>query len=738
MQSCDFLIAATRYIEQGWPVFPCRERDKRPAVSGGFKAASLEPAMLAEWAGRNAHYNVGLPTGAASGVVILEFDFGKGGEDSLAKFREIYGEEFLDTYTVRSGSGGLHLYYRVPDWSFTNKAGLAGFKGVDTRGEGGYVVAPPSIHPNGNPYTVEKEINPAKCPEWLRSLMDGPFVTTKADAAPAVASGTKGKLSKRTIDFLLGNIPENTFNSRLFLAAKDFQEQGYSKEEATRRFEAINGYLDDKDLPTIDSAFNKTPKHPPRPQLEIEDIEESSDIAKEFIANSGRLLEWQKHFYLYNGRHYVRHTQDDIKSRLINYILKRGGVPAGKLRGIVDEAMLYLLAHTHLDSNIRPPTWLDERPEGLEDFLTVRNGILPLSAVLRGDQSEPLPHSDSYFSTASLPYASQPGATSEAWQSVLSDVQPDPEVRALIQEWFGYNLIQDTSMEKFVLLQGNGGDGKSVLCLVLRELLGRENCSAVSLEGFDARRPFQLASTMGKLANIVEDVNHIEKAQEGLLKDFVSGGTVQVEEKYGAPYPMEASARVTFSCNNLPRFTDRSGGLWRRLILIPFPKSIPLDKQDRRLKLRTFWEPELPGIFNWAVEGLLRLRANGNFTIPKAVKDATDGYALEMNPARQFVLDCYEADPTAEPILLQDVFNKYRAWCAAASQPHLTNRNFNKELLKAFSGQITQGKRALGGSSARVWLGLKERQDSEILEDVKESTSGKLLEMDKRTGRKGL
>jgi putative DNA primase/helicase len=736
-----FLDAAKAYVnDHGWPVFPVRERDKRPAVSGGFKAATLDLSQIESWAARNPSYNIGIPTGAASGFVILEFDFGKGGELSLEKLRTLYGDEFLDTFTVRSGSGGLHLYYRTPDWPFTNKVSLAGLAGVDTRGEGGYVVVPPSIHPNGNAYKVEKDTNPAKAPEWLRML-----INPAPSAAPLVnkalegtASSGKGRLSRATSDFLANGASSGEWNMRLFKAAKDFQEQGYTEEEAYPRFEGITGHLDEADRKTLASAFKKEPKHPPRAAWDggvsyEGEADDAANLAQDFLTATGHVLrEWQKSFYLYNGRCYVKKTNEDIKALILRWLSSTGR--GAVRRGLVDDALLNLLGLCHVDSDTRPPAWLGTAAP-LGQQIPMENGLVSVTALLKGE-AIPQPHSPDYFNTICLPYPYRADATSEKWQTFLSEVVPDEEVRGLLQEWFGYNLIQDTSLERFVLMQGNGGDGKSVVCTVLRELVGFDNCSAVALEGFNVTRSYLLASTAGKLANIVEDVNHVEKTQEGVLKDFVSGGVITVEEKYKDPYMMHATARITFSCNNLPRFTDRSDGLKRRLMLIPFLKSVPKEKQDPRLKSPSYWRPELPGIFNWATEGLQRLMQRGRFSEPKAVVAATDAYALEMNQAKTFILDCYEmSDSTADAIPGQDIYNKYRMWSSANGQGTFGKITFNKELSKAFGKEITQEIRKVNGVAARVWVGLRVREASEIMEEVEDGT---VIQLEQRTKQKKL
>jgi putative DNA primase/helicase len=126
---------------------------------------------------------------------------------------------------------------------------------------------------------------------------------------------------------------------------------------------------------------------------------------------------------------------------------------------------------------------------------------------------------------------------------------------------------------------GEGANGKSVLLDVLTALLGEENVSQVPLEMFGQR--FQLTPTIDKLANICAEVGEISAVAEGVLKQFTAGDRMYFDRK-GIPgierYP---TARLILATNNRPRFRDRSMGIWRRILLVPFRFTVPPTKQDR-------------------------------------------------------------------------------------------------------------------------------------------------------------
>jgi len=176
----DDASQATRHAEKGalwwagrgFPVFPC-SADKRPLTPHGFKDASTDEATIRAWWAHHPGALIGMPTGEASGIAVLDIDmpFGPG---SLTDLQAQHGD-LPDTYTVRTQSGGTHHWFRT--WPGAKNSASAIADGVDTRGEGGYVIVPPSPG-----YTVTSTVRPAEAPSWLRNLATR---TAEAPAAPA-------------------------------------------------------------------------------------------------------------------------------------------------------------------------------------------------------------------------------------------------------------------------------------------------------------------------------------------------------------------------------------------------------------------------------------------------------------------------------------------------------------------------------------------------------------------------
>ena len=174
MTSGDIQRAALDYLRRGWSVIPLRERDKRPAISWqDFQTSRASEQQLRDWFTRWPQDNVGIVTGAVSGLVVLDVDPRHGGDDSLRRVEREHGP-LPQTLEAVTGGGGRHLYFAHPGGVVRNRVGIA--PGIDLRGDGGCIVAPPSLHPSGNRYTWVQargpgQVQAAPLPHWMQRLL---------------------------------------------------------------------------------------------------------------------------------------------------------------------------------------------------------------------------------------------------------------------------------------------------------------------------------------------------------------------------------------------------------------------------------------------------------------------------------------------------------------------------------------------------------------------------------------
>ena len=184
--------AAAWYGRKGLPVFPlhtpeggrcscgrasCDAAGKHPRILNWPEKATASAGIIRAWWRRWPDANIGLVTGAASGLVVLDVDPRHGGHITLEDLQGRFGE-LPDTVEAETGGLGRHFFFRHPGTRIPNSAGQLG-PGLDVRGDGGYIVAPPSLHESGRRYTWDPThhpafMEPAILPDWLLNLLTKP------------------------------------------------------------------------------------------------------------------------------------------------------------------------------------------------------------------------------------------------------------------------------------------------------------------------------------------------------------------------------------------------------------------------------------------------------------------------------------------------------------------------------------------------------------------------------------
>lgn len=312
-----------------------------------------------------------------------------------------------------------------------------------------------------------------------------------------------------------------------------------------------------------------------------------------------------------------------------------------------------------------PPCWLDGRAEPEpKDMIAFPNGVLNVREYLRDGTTDLLPLSPLFFTFNSLPYNFDADATCPLFEKFLLDIFPDdPKKRLLAQEWAGLLLVPDTSFQKLMVFNGTSGSGKGTLLYAIEAMLGgtRQVCSP-TLTGFG--QPYGLAQMVGKLAAFVKDARLDNSAHKYVIMERLlelSGSVhpmLEVRRMHVAETTMHLFARITIACNDLPDLPDSGGALPRRTLALHFTEKFETDsvKPDRELPDKL--AKEAPGILNWALRGLERLRRQGYFTIPQSSEQLAKKFAANASPISQFIDACCEVG--SEKAAAEDAL--YEAW----------------------------------------------------------------------------
>jgi Bifunctional DNA primase/polymerase, N-terminal len=136
------------------PVLPLKPRNKVPLVRHGVKEGTTDAARIRKWWEQCPEANIGVPTGEASGLLVLDCDPRNGGPADRCGLIELFGS-IPETAEAITGGGGRHIYFRYAGGRVPKTIA----PGIDLKSDGGYVVVPPSIHPNGNPYRSRPSVS---------------------------------------------------------------------------------------------------------------------------------------------------------------------------------------------------------------------------------------------------------------------------------------------------------------------------------------------------------------------------------------------------------------------------------------------------------------------------------------------------------------------------------------------------------------------------------------------------
>ena len=237
--------AALALARRGLAVFPLKPRDKIPLSLHGCKDATCSPERIEEWWKQWPDANIRVATGSASSVWVLDID-GMPDELSLRKIENSHGAKLPDTVEAITGGGGRHLYFSLPDFedapAIRNSVKTLG-QGIDVRGEGGYVVAPPSTHKNGRKYvwSADSDSECAQAPIWFVRLV----------ASPRVADLDTRRPDKHWADIARNGAIEGTRNHSLASLAGFLLRSGVRPDIT---FELMLGWNSSRNHPPLSDA----------------------------------------------------------------------------------------------------------------------------------------------------------------------------------------------------------------------------------------------------------------------------------------------------------------------------------------------------------------------------------------------------------------------------------------------------------------------------------------------------
>lgn len=299
-----------------------------------------------------------------------------------------------------------------------------------------------------------------------------------------------------------------------------------------------------------------------------------------------------------------------------------------------------------------------------------------------------------------LPFAYDPDAKAPLFEKFMNKVAPDKGVQAILSEYAGY-LFLPGYIQKFLYLYGPGGNGKSVFMRIIESLFDEQTVSHLEVASM---YDHELDSLNGKMLNISTELssNATNKGQIETLKKIAAGEPLQVNPKNTKGYVNRQPPKLAMTGNEKLKGGGMNDGLTRRMILIPFMETIAPNEMDENLESKII-DHEMPGVLNWAIEGLLRLVQNNyKFSRSQVVDEAAEEYRVETDQIYSYIKECfaqYEGESPDDPAVVRHVhdialiynvklriptkhlYAHYCEWAKEAGIGHvLQQRNFTSKL----------------------------------------------------------
>jgi len=699
------LDAANLYAERGWPVLKCRPRDKRPATRHGVKDATTNLEIITGWFENDKEANIGIATG--NSLAVLDVDPRNGGSESMDVLVNQYGKDWLNTLTVMTGGGGEHLYYQADQ----NTKNYKPAPGLDLQSNGLYVLAPPSIHPSGNPYKWEDGNQPDECP--LMTLPDF-LLPMKIDTLEQQAIA-------HHIDNIvpLIGIPEGERNGTIFKYACNLRAREMTYEEAKfliceMATKCEPPLSENETIKCLDSAWRYIPN------FNCTDTGNAKRLVYLYgedlihVPEFKAWMHWDSERWLFDHSLLIRQkakktaqtiyveassaTEQTIRKKKAIWAANSENAP--RIKSMIELACSepgIVVQQQQLDSNSM--------------VLGVDNGTLEL---LAGTLREPR-REDYITKRASVSF--NPDATCPNWVSFLKTIMDgDKELILYIQKMMGYMMTGDTREQCIFIAYGTGANGKSTFANILKALLG-DYCLTTPAETLMVKRYSggatpDLARLRGARLVLSSEPEEGSRLAESLVKQLTGQDTITARSLYCNPFEYRPNFKILLSTNHHPIIIGDDNAIWRRIHLIPFNVTIPPGKQDKTLLDKLLLE--LPGILNWALEGCLDWQCNG-LTPPVGVKAATDEYRDNMDILSTWIDECCVVSTKDNTEDLSSPTNalyvSYNDYCKNAGLRPISSNAFSRKLhargfernrnarIRGFKGIALRGSDLNGGKA---------------------------------------
>lgn len=401
-------------------------------------------------------------------------------------------------------------------------------------------------------------------------------------------------------------------------------------------------------------------KSPAQKHIKVAVIETLMQTAKK---HNWHIIHDAGFFYIFNGAFWVVLEDSKVKQLLKDAAVKMGYT--------VIECRDSLFVD-RLFQQATQDGFFVERNFTKQSIINLKNGSLVLSE--KGVHLKSFDYRD--FLTHQLDFHHNPEDVNDVFLTYLSQVLPDKDTQKTLQQVAGYLFIKGLKMEKIFFLFGAGANGKSVFYEVINGVLGDDNIGNYSLEALTDDKGYHRAMIKDKIVNYGTDIR-LTKIDAGMFKTLASGEPIEARHPYGRPFLMRDYAKLIFNVNKMESVNiEHTHGFYRRLLIIPFNKTISDDKQDKDLHTKILLNRA--GVLNWIIEGSKQVIKNRDIFISKECETFKQQFIKETDSVAMFESEdiintkCYH---TTYNRTVADSYMDYQLYCKEAGHKHPLGRN---------------------------------------------------------------
>jgi P4 family phage/plasmid primase-like protien len=753
----ETLALALEYIQNGLSIFPLQARSKKPVLTSWepYKTIYATNQQIQEWfSNGHANDNIAIVTGKVSHAIAFDID-GQEARTYFQKAIQNIDDEWIkkavrNTMQIKTGSGNINIVIGFRPEEFAENELLKNsvlWRGpeehneIRLKGEGGYIVAPPSIHENGNGYELVNRVEdlitlPKVEINKLISALIEPEENkrdtkeeyrTKENKVAWKRQGERYKLEDKDISDIVSILRryyrEGVRNDLVMYLSGWMRKEGIeyesthklikslaeSDEEIQARFRTLDETYEKQDLEKICgySGLLNT----------LEQATADSSIAKNILNKIFQIILSKTNDSASGNSNFVMMLTDELmgeyafktikdNEEIYYYDFNKGVYTQGGEWLIKEQCEILcpqvpthnvqeVINHIKRRTGVTRSKFDSDRPH----ILNLQNGLLNLQT---GEFSE---HSPNHLSLIQLPICYDENANCTQILKFLGQVLHPQDVFTALQI-FGYCLYKSAEYEKAVMLVGTGSNGKGVFIKLVEAFVGMENTSHAALQDLDKDK-YAPADLYCKMVNTFADLKADKLTSTGMFKTLVSGDSIRAQKKYGQPFSFRNVAKLIFSANKIPDSDDKSYAYYRRWVILSFDEFFEGESKDTNLINKLTTPKELSGLLNLALIALKQLHKNGGFKDVAVEKQ----YKINSNPVKAFLEDKRVVDLTAPEYytLTTNVYNEYLLACKEKSEKPLEMNRFGIELAK--QGIEKQRIRNRAGDREYYYIGVKLRSE---------------------------